>query len=285
MISATCGSVSVEKSVRAVLRRSWNRPVLHLVFLVTAKPLHDTGREHQQCAADIKLLEPLVIAVVDLDELADACPTVARLVDLGRALFAGCPQTGRHHQHPDGLLGQWKPMALPTLLACKRWPEISIPIPDQRSGTLGDAWRQLTVAGPTSLARDPPGNTFVLVPLDQTLELPSTQAQPLRGLANPQHPVDHRLNSLEPIGFAHRHSDRRSRCRHGHASELGAANFATFQLCWNATLQLCSHSCSRYKFDYVKGKADSVHRARLVVLVPNRCHALLIILPCGMSSQ
>ena len=69
------------------------------------------------------------------------------LVDLGRALFAGRPQAGRHHQHPDGLLGQRKPVALTELLARKRWPEISIPVPDQRSGTLGDAWRQLTVDG------------------------------------------------------------------------------------------------------------------------------------------
>src|SRR5690349_19801355 len=134
--------------------------------------------KYQQRARWRAVFEPRVVAAVDLDQFASAGSTVARLVDLGGALFAGRPQARRHHQYPDGLLGQRKPVALTELLACKCWSEISIPIPDQRSGTFGDAWRQLTVAGPTSLARDQPGNTFVLVPLDQTLELPSTQTQP-----------------------------------------------------------------------------------------------------------
>jgi hypothetical protein len=59
------------------------------------------------------------------------------------------------------------------------------------------------------------------------------------GLANPQHPVDHRLNRLEPISFAHRHSD--CCCRgsgHRCTSLAGAAagNDATFLLGPNATL-------------------------------------------------
>jgi len=42
-------------------------------------------------------------------------------------------------------------------------------------------------------------------------------------LSPPEHPVDRRLESLESVGFAHRHCDRRSSCRLGHASELAAA--------------------------------------------------------------
>jgi hypothetical protein len=108
--------------------------------------------ENQQRAVHITLLEPGVVAAVDLDQLADARPAIARLVDLGRALFAGCPQAGRRHQHPDDLLGQHKPVALTELLARKCWPEISIAFADQCRRTFGHLWRQPVIAWASALA-------------------------------------------------------------------------------------------------------------------------------------
>jgi len=160
-----------------------------------------------------------VIAAVDLDELTDTCTPVARLMDLGSALFAGLPQTSRHHQNPDRLLGQRKPVTLTKLLARKRWPEVGVSVPDQCGCALSTAWRQLTVAGLASLARDQAIGTILLVPLDQPLELPPAQAQPLRGLAHAGHPVDHGLDGLEAIEFAHGHGDCCRRCDHRCTSE------------------------------------------------------------------
>jgi hypothetical protein len=47
--------------------------------------------EHQQRAHRSPVLEPGVVAAIDLDELAQAGSPVARLVDLGRALPARRP--------------------------------------------------------------------------------------------------------------------------------------------------------------------------------------------------
>jgi hypothetical protein len=60
--------------------------------------------EHQQRAGRRALLEPAVIAAIDLDQLAQARTAVPRLVDLGRALLARNPQAGVDHQVANSFL-------------------------------------------------------------------------------------------------------------------------------------------------------------------------------------
>ena len=155
----------------------------------------------------ITLLEPRMVAAVDLDQLADTCAAVAGLVDLGCALPAGRPQPRGRHQRSHRLDTDCQTMAFGKLLAGQRGPEVRVALPDQPDRALRDPRRQLVVAGSASLARNQPDSAFVPVSLDQALKLPSTQAQPLRG-----------LDGLDAVGFAHRHGDSCRRCCHRFAS-------------------------------------------------------------------
>lgn len=56
-------------------------------------------------------------------------------------------------------------------------------------------------------------------------------SQPHCSLNGSQHAVRQRLDGLASIQLAHGQSDRRCRCRHGHASELETPQYATSELC------------------------------------------------------
>jgi hypothetical protein len=70
--------------------------------------------------ARASLLEPAVIAAVDLDQLAQARAPVPRLVDPGRTLLARNPQAGLGHQVPHGFLRKRQTMTFAQFLALGR---------------------------------------------------------------------------------------------------------------------------------------------------------------------
>jgi len=89
----------------------------------------------QQRAGWRAVLEPAVVAAVDLDQLAITRAPVPRLVDLGRAQLAGHPEAGVDHDPPYRLLGQVDAMALAQLLAGQRGTEVGVGVADQAACT------------------------------------------------------------------------------------------------------------------------------------------------------
>ena len=103
--------------------------------------LHQSARRiidvDQQRAGFGAILEPGVIAAVDLDQLTDAGSAVARLVDLGCSLPARLPQASLDHQLADRLLAEAHAMQFTQLLARQRRAEICVPLPNQGERTTG----------------------------------------------------------------------------------------------------------------------------------------------------
>jgi len=106
---------------------------------------------NQQGTRRRPLFEPAMIAAIDLHQLAYTGPAIARLMNLGRALFARNPQAGVPHPAPHRLLGQLETMALAQLLAGQRRPKIGIALTDQRHGAHPDHDGQLPVAHVSAL--------------------------------------------------------------------------------------------------------------------------------------
>ena len=83
----------------------------------------------------------------------------------------------------------------------------------------------------TALARDQALGALIAIAQRQSLNLADCESQPHCSLNGSQHAVRQRLDGLASIQLAHGQSDRRCRCRHGHASELEAPQYATSELC------------------------------------------------------
>src|SRR5256885_12593832 len=84
----------------------------------------------QQRALRSARLEPPMVRAVDLDQFANAIPTVARLMHWPQPLSAVLPQPGRHHPLPDRLAAKMDAMQFRKLLARKRRPEVRIALAD-----------------------------------------------------------------------------------------------------------------------------------------------------------
>ncbi len=180
--------------------------------------LHEPARRvidvDQQRARLGPVLEPSVVAAIDLDQLADARAAVPRLVDLGCSLATRLPQASLNHQPADRLLAERHAVKLTQLLASQRRAEVGVALPDQGNRSAGDAVIELVVAGPSTLRGDQPRGSAGLVSLDQSLELPATDPQPFSCLTDPQHPIDESLDFLQPVELAHAHRDARCDPRH-----------------------------------------------------------------------
>lgn len=103
--------------------------------------------EHQQRAGWRTVLEPTVVAAVNLNQFAEACATVARLVDLRRALFAWNPEARSPHQRTNRLDSQINAMTFAQFLARQRRSEIPVALADQRQRPLRLSSRQLMLLG------------------------------------------------------------------------------------------------------------------------------------------
>jgi len=78
-----------------------------------------------------------VIAVIDLDQVAQTRAEIPRPEDLRRALFAWNRQAGGGHQVSNRLSSKRLSMALTQLLSPKRRPEVRIAFTDDGQCVVG----------------------------------------------------------------------------------------------------------------------------------------------------
>ncbi|MCY1301281.1 hypothetical protein D9M70_508840 [compost metagenome] len=161
----------------------------------------------QQRARRRPVLEPAVVAAIDLDQLAEAGAAVPRLVHLGRAQLPGDPEAGVDHDPAHRLGGQVDAMALAQLLGRQRRAEVGVAVADQAAHAGFQPGRELAVAVTATLARTQAARAVLAVAQHQTFHLTPRQAEFLGRAPDRQAMVDYGLNHLEPIEFAHRHRD------------------------------------------------------------------------------
>jgi hypothetical protein len=154
-----------------------------------------------------------VVTAVDLDQLAEARASRARLVDLRRTLPARHPQAGIHHQPAHRFLRQPHTVALVQFLARQRRPEIGIAIPDDRDGPIGRHGIQPIIARLRAPARHQTGRSVCAQPFNQTANLTGRQPKPFCRAPRPEPAVRDVLNDLEAVQLSHRHRDP-FRCSH-----------------------------------------------------------------------
>src|SRR3984893_14705190 len=100
---------------------------------------------HEQRARGRAILEPGVLAAVDLDQLTGTGTPGPWLVDLRCPLAARNPQAGGDHQRAYGLDGHLDAVRLMQLLASQRRPEVRVAFPYQCQRMFGLAGGQLVV--------------------------------------------------------------------------------------------------------------------------------------------
>src|SRR6185437_4266510 len=125
------------------------------------------------------LLEPRMLAAVDLYQFTETGAPRPGLVDRERSLFARDPQARIAHPAPHGFLRETDAVAFPELLARQRRPEIGIALTHQRHGPRAQFDRQFPVTGQAPFGRHQSRRPTGLVAPAQPADLTRTQVQPL----------------------------------------------------------------------------------------------------------
>ncbi|CAB5291688.1 hypothetical protein IST455A_04270 [Burkholderia multivorans] len=162
---------------------------------------------HQQRALRRPILEPRMLAAVDLDQLAQARASRPRLVDLRRTLPPWHPQASVGHQPPHRLLGQPNAMTFPELVAGQRRPEVGIAFADDRECPVGRHGVQSVIAGLRAPLRHETLRPVLPQSANQSPNLPRRQSESLGRAPRLELAVRHVLNNLESVQFSHRHRD------------------------------------------------------------------------------
>ena len=109
--------------------------------------------EHQQGAATGALLEPLVVAAVDLDELAATRPTAPGLLDPRLSASPGDPQAVLDHPVPERLDRELQAVQLRQLLVGERRAEALVPGADGGERLPAQLRSQPPIAGSAAMLR------------------------------------------------------------------------------------------------------------------------------------
>src|SRR5918998_1721261 len=136
--------------------------------------------EHQKRAGWAAILEPAVLAAIDLDQLAQMLTTIARLVK-AFALGTWQPDPGLDHPGAQRLAGDPQSVALRKLLGCQRRAEIRVVLPHQADGMVPQDLRQAVVGGPAATAICNPGRAVLAKTAPQAVDLTLTDLQQLGG--------------------------------------------------------------------------------------------------------
>ena len=136
--------------------------------------------EHQQRALRPAVLEPPVLAAVDLHQLADTLPPMPRLMDALPSLLAISPNPGRDHPQPQRLAAERDRMPLAQLLGRQGGTKIPILLANDRQRLDPKLFRFAPVARSTSPLRDQAGRAIDPVRLQQPEHLTALEPQQLR---------------------------------------------------------------------------------------------------------
>ena len=126
--------------------------------------------EDQQRARLATLLEPAVVAAVDLDQLTVALAPQPGLVE-GSSLRARQPQAFGHHPSPQRLLTDPDLMLIQQHLGRQRWPEVRVLGLDQFDGILPDPFVPAPVRRSAARLMDQAAAAIRLIPGQQPKRL------------------------------------------------------------------------------------------------------------------
>ena len=145
--------------------------------------------EDQKRAGRGAILEPAMLAAVDLHQLAQTLAPQPRLVQLP-ALLAGVPKAGADHPLAQRLSGDRQAMALAQHLGRERRAEVGIAFSNMPKGQLAQAVTQGPVRPPPpcSVAQ---GHGAGSVEGQKAMDLPAAQAQHRRCAHNSHTAGDH----------------------------------------------------------------------------------------------
>jgi hypothetical protein len=161
--------------------------------------------KHQQGALRSAVLEPPVLAAIDLDQFADAFAPRPRLVNL-LALLAIAPQPSFDHPLAQCLTTKGDPMILAQLLG-RQEPapglnrgraKIPIPLADDRQNRSPQPLRLAPVAAPTASPRDQTSRTRGSVRLQQSKYLTALEPEQLTRRRGRQSPLIQIAQHLQP---------------------------------------------------------------------------------------
>src|SRR5271157_394982 len=110
--------------------------------------------KHQQGALRPAILEPPMLAAVDLHQLADALAPGTGLMNLLAPLLAVSPNPGPDHPQTQGLAAERDLMHFAQLLGRQGRAEIPVPLADDRQHRSAQRLRLASVAGATAALRD-----------------------------------------------------------------------------------------------------------------------------------
>jgi hypothetical protein len=164
--------------------------------------------KHQQGALRSAVLEPPVLAAIDLDQFADAIAPRPRLVN-PLALLAIAPQPSFDHPLAQCLTTKGNPMILAQLLGRQGRAKIPVPLANDRQNRSPQPLRLAPVAAPTASLRDQTSRTCGSVRLQQPKYLTALEPEQLTRRRGRQSPLIQIAQHLQPRKFAIAHQKNR----------------------------------------------------------------------------
>jgi hypothetical protein len=176
--------------------------------------LHDAAggvvNEDQEGASRAAAFEPVVVAAVDLNELAHAFPPMPWLVRSGDSLVARQPNASLAQNLANRLLRQLDAVALEQLLPDQGRAEVFIGGSDQVHDASLQGVVEPTVAHASALARNQPLGTVLLVRNAKPRHLAYAKAQDLGCLHLFQVSFDHLADDAQTVDLPRTHQDQLS---------------------------------------------------------------------------
>src|SRR5947208_3306771 len=157
----------------------------------------------QQRAARATVLEPGVLAAIDLDELAEAGPTLPRRIAPAGALGPRDPQAGGTHPAAQRLDGQDEGVLLGELLVGERGPEVGVALADEGQGALLGGGREPAGARTPAPARHEPRGAVLDERAIEASHLALADLQEGRRPPARQPPLGDPRQDLQAIQFLH----------------------------------------------------------------------------------
>ena len=162
--------------------------------------------EHQQRARITAVLEPAVLAAVDLHQFAELLAAQPRLVK-APALLARQPQAGLRHPGAQRLARHRQPVPLRQHLRGQGRAEVGVTLPDQGERVVAHAGCDPVVGRPAACLVRQRGTTASLEPPQQAMRVPRRHGQHrgrLRDRAAARHHFGQHLDALY-VALAHHH--------------------------------------------------------------------------------